>query len=120
MTDRLRIAQLANFVGPVSGGMKVAIDQLGKQYVQAGCDRILVVPGQHDHVEETENGIVVQVAAPKISKQYRMIATPWRALSVLDRFRPTSIEVSDKWTLTQAARWARRQRRMRFPDHPGE
>ena len=77
MTDRLRIAQLANFVGPVSGGMKVAIDQLGKQYVQAGCDRILVVPGQHDHVEETENGIVVQVAAPKISKQYRMIATPW-------------------------------------------
>lgn len=109
MTDRLRIAQLANFVGPVSGGMKVAIDQLGKQYVQAGCDRILVVPGQHDHVEETENGIVVQVAAPKISKQYRMIATPWRALSVLDRFRPTSIEVSDKWTLTQAASWARRR-----------
>ncbi|WP_130866838.1 glycosyltransferase [Acidipropionibacterium timonense] len=89
--------------------MKVAIDQLGRQYVAAGCDRILVIPGPHDLVEETDDGIVVQVAAPRISQQYRMIATPWRALDILDRFRPTSIEVSDKWTLTPAAAWARRR-----------
>lgn len=106
---RLRIAQLANFVGPVSGGMKVAIDQLGKGYVQAGHDRILVIPGPHDDISETENGIIVQVAAPRVSKEYRMIATPWRALRILDRFRPTSIESSDKWTLSPAAGWARRR-----------
>ncbi|AXE38163.1 glycosyltransferase [Acidipropionibacterium virtanenii] len=106
---RLRIAQLANFVGPVSGGMKVAIDHLGKGYVQAGHDRILVIPGAHDDVAETENGIIVQVAAPRVSKEYRMIATPWRALRILDRFRPTSIESSDKWTLSPAAGWARRR-----------
>lgn len=106
---RLRIAQLANFVGPVSGGMKVAIDQLGKGYVRAGHDRILVIPGAHDDVQETEDGIIVKVAAPRVSKEYRMIATPWRALDILERFGPTSIESSDKWTLSPAARWARRR-----------
>ncbi|CAI9406720.1 GDP-mannose-dependent alpha-(1-6)-phosphatidylinositol dimannoside mannosyltransferase [Aestuariimicrobium sp. T2.26MG-19.2B] len=108
-TDQLRIAQLANFVGPVSGGMKVAIDQLGKGYVAAGHERILVIPGQVDSEQEDEFGLVVRVRAPRISKDYRMIARPWRALDVLDRFRPTTIEVSDKWTLSPAARWARRR-----------
>jgi alpha-1,6-mannosyltransferase len=44
-----------------------------------------------------------------VSKEYRMIATPWRALRILDRFRPTSIESSDKWTLSPVAGWARRR-----------
>lgn len=105
----LRIAQLANFVGPVSGGMRVAIDALGKGYVEAGHERILVIPGEKDTTTETENGIIVQVRAPRISRDYRMIAAPWRALDVLDRFKPTSIESSDKWTLSPAGRWARRR-----------
>ena len=105
----LRIAQLANFVGPVSGGMRVAIDSLGKGYLDAGHERILVIPGEHDTITETENGVVCQVRSPRISRDYRMIATPWRALDVLDRFKPTSIEVSDKWTLSPAAGWARRR-----------
>lgn len=104
----LRIAQLANFVGPVSGGMRVAIDALGKGYLEAGHERILVIPGEKDSVTETDNGIVCQVRSPRISRDYRMIATPWRALDVLDRFNPTSIEVSDKWTLSPAGAWARR------------
>ena len=108
-TPRLRIAQLANFVGPVSGGMRVAIEELGKGYVAAGHERIMVIPGERDTVTETEHGTVVQVRAPKISKHYRMIATPWRALDVLDRFNPTSIEVSDKWTLSPAGKWARKR-----------
>ena len=105
----LRIAQLANFVGPVSGGMRVAIDSLGKGYLDAGHERILVIPGEHGTITETENGVVCQVRSPRISRDYRMIATPWRALDVLDRFKPTSIEVSDKWTLSPAAGWARRR-----------
>ena len=106
-SGRLRIAQLANFVGPVSGGMRVAIDELGKGYIAAGHDRILVIPGERDEVEDTDIGTVVRVRAPRISRDYRMIATPWDALRVLERFHPTSIEVSDKWTLSPAARWAR-------------
>lgn len=102
----MRIAQLANFVGPTSGGMKVVIETLGQGYVDAGHTRIFVAPGVRDQVTETEGGILVQVRAPQLTDQYRMIFQPWRVLDVLDRFRPTSIEVSDKWTLSPAARWA--------------
>ncbi len=103
----MRIAQLANFVGPTSGGMKVVIDQLGAGYVAAGHERIFVRPGPRDAVTETEQGIEVEVRAPRLTKQYRMIAKPWRALDVLDRFRPDVVEVSDKWTLSPVAKWAR-------------
>lgn len=106
---RLRIAQLANFVGPVSGGMRTAVDALGAGYVAAGAERIMVVPGRRDEVVETEVGIVVRVRAPRLIGGYRMIAQPWRALDVLEQFRPTSVEVSDKWTLSPVARWARRR-----------
>lgn len=105
----MRIAQLANFVGPTSGGMKVVIDTLGQGYVDAGHDRIFVSPGKRDEIVETDAGILVYVRAPKITEQYRMIFQPWRALDVLDRFQPTSIEVSDKWTLSPAGSWASRR-----------
>ena len=77
---RMRIAQLANFVGPTSGGMKVVIEQLGQSYVDAGHTRIFVFPGARDEVVESEAGILVSVRAPKVSEQYRMIFQPWRAL----------------------------------------
>lgn len=105
----MRIAQLANFVGPTSGGMKVVIEKLGEGYVEAGHERIFVSPGPRDEVVETDSGILVSVRAPKVTDQYRMIFKPWRALDVLDRFRPTTIEVSDKWTLSPAAGWASRR-----------
>lgn len=105
----MRIAQLANFVGPTTGGMKVVIEQLGEGYIRAGHERIFVLPGEADRITETEWGIAVQVRSPKISANYRMIATPWRALDVLDQFGPTSIEVSDKWTLSPASHWATRR-----------
>ena len=105
----MRIAQLANFIGPTSGGMRRAVDQLGAGYVAAGHERLLVIPGAKDAVTETENGIIVQVRGPRVTGGYRLIARPSSALAALDRFRPTSVEVSDKWTLTSVARWARRR-----------
>lgn len=105
----MRIAQLANFVGPTSGGMKVVIDKLAEGYVAAGHERIFVSPGARDEVRETDSGIHVHVRAPRLTPQYRMIFKPWRALDVLARFRPDSIEVSDKWTLSPAGRWASRR-----------
>ncbi len=105
----MRIAQLANFIGPTSGGMRRAVDQLGAGYVAAGHERLLVIPGERDTVTETENGIVVQVRGPRVTGGYRLIARPSSALAALDRFRPTSVEVSDKWTLTSVARWAKRR-----------
>lgn len=106
---QLRIAQLANFIGPTSGGLKVAVERLGRGYVAAGAERLLVIPGPRDRITETEHGTVVEIRAPKVSSTYRMIMQPWRAMRVLERFGPTSVESSDKWTLAGVGRWAARR-----------
>lgn len=105
----MRIAQLANFVGPASGGMKTAVETLGAGYTAAGVPRLLVVPGPRDLRTSTENGDVVQMRAPRVGGGYRLIVEPWRVGEVLERFAPTSVEVSDKATLWPVAHWARRR-----------
>ncbi|KAA1428398.1 glycosyltransferase [Nocardioides antri] len=104
----MRIAQLANFVGAASGGMKTALAELGRGYVDAGVDRLLVIPGPVDTVTETEHGTVAQLRAPHVGSGYRLIVEPWRLVDLLDRFAPTSIEWNDKLTLLPVAWWARR------------
>ncbi|WP_107704723.1 glycosyltransferase [Nocardioides allogilvus] len=104
----MRIAQLANFIGPASGGMKTAIHALGEGYVDAGCERLLVIPGPTDSRVSTHAGDVVQLRAPKVGGGYRLIVEPWRVTEVLESWRPTSVELSDKLTLLPVARWARR------------
>lgn len=104
----LRIAQLANFVGPASGGMKTVVEMLGLRYSAAGTARLLVTPGSRDRVLETDSGTHVQLRAPRVGGGYRLIVEPWRVSDVLERFRPTSVEISDKSTLLPVTRWARR------------
>ena len=104
----MRIAQLANFVGPASGGMRTALRALGAGYVDGGCRRLLVVPGPEDARTSTPAGDVVQLRAPRVGGGYRLIVEPWRVTEVLEQWAPTSIELSDKLTLLPVARWARR------------
>ncbi|WP_210439795.1 glycosyltransferase [Nocardioides xinjiangensis] len=104
----MRIAQLANFVGPASGGMRTALRALGPGYVDAGCRRLLVVPGPEDARTSTAAGDVVQLRAPRVGGGYRLIVEPWRVTEVLEEWGPTSVELSDKLTLLPVARWARR------------
>ena len=104
----MRIAQLANFVGPTSGGMRTALDALGRGYADAGVARLLVVPGPEDAATATPAGDVVQLRAPRVGGGYRLIVEPWRVTDVLRQFAPTSIEVSDKSTLLPVTAWARR------------
>lgn len=104
----MRIAQLANFIGPASGGMKTAVQALAEGYVAAGADRLLVVPGPTDARYRTELGDVVQLRAPRVGASYRLIVEPWRVIDALEEFGPTAIEVNDKSTLLPVTRWARR------------
>ena len=104
----VRIAQLANFIGPASGGMKTAVQALGEGYVAAGAERLLVIPGPYDARTSTPLGDVVQLRAPKVGGGYRLIVEPWRVIDVLESFGPTSVEVNDKTTLLPVTRWARR------------
>ena len=105
----MRIAQLANFVGPASGGMRVALEALARGYAERGVPRLLVVPGPTDARTTTDAGEVVQLRAPRVGGGYRLIVEPWRVVDVLERFAPTSVELSDKTTLLPVTRWARRQ-----------
>lgn len=105
----MRIAQLANFYGPASGGLRTAIDALGAGYVSAGHERILLVPGPADSWTEDEHGLTVRFRAPALpGGSYRVVPQTWRIRAVLHRLRPTNVEVSDKLTMLTAARWARR------------
>lgn len=104
----MRIAQLANFIGPASGGMKTAVQALAEGYVEAGVQRLLVVPGPTDARFSTELGDVVQLRAPRVGASYRLIVEPWRVIDALERFGPTAIEINDKSTLLPVTRWARR------------
>lgn len=105
----MRIAQLANFVGPTSGGMKTAVERIGRGYVEAGLSRLLVIPGAKDQRVATPWGDVVQVRAPHVGGGYRLIVEPWRVTDVLEEFAPTSLEISDKSTLVPLTGWARRR-----------
>jgi alpha-1,6-mannosyltransferase len=106
----VRIAQLANFYGPASGGLRTAVDALGRGYVEAGHERALLVPGPDDSWTEDERGITVTFKAPLLpGTSYRMVLQPWKVREALDRIRPTNVEVSDKTTMVAAARWARRR-----------
>jgi alpha-1,6-mannosyltransferase len=88
--------------------MRTALEHLGRGYVAAGAERLLVIPGPVDAILETDLGDVVQVRAPRVGGGYRLIVEPWRVTDVLEQWRPTSVEWSDKLTLLPVAWWAGR------------
>ncbi|GAA3241401.1 glycosyltransferase family 1 protein [Actinocorallia longicatena] len=99
--------QLANLYSPVSGGLRTAVDALGRGYAAAGHERVLVFPGKAFTRRDTEMGTVITVPGPSVAPGYRFVLDPRPVLRVLERVRPDVIEVSDKATLAVAARWAR-------------
>jgi alpha-1,6-mannosyltransferase len=103
----MRIVQLANFYTPTSGGLRTAVDTIGRGYLAAGHERFLVVPGRHAGQTVTDMGTVVTLPGVPVSGGYRMVTRPANVVRTLDRLAPDSVEVSDKATLVVAGDWAR-------------
>lgn len=103
----MRIVQLANFYGPTSGGLRTAVDTLGRGYLAAGHDRVLVVPGRYETISRTPSGLVITLRGLPVSGGYRMMMRPGAVTKLLDRLAPESVEVSDKATLLAVSTWAR-------------
>jgi alpha-1,6-mannosyltransferase len=103
----MKIVQLANFYGPTSGGLRVAVDTIGRGYQHAGHERVLVVPGQQRAVSRTDDGLVITLPGTPVSGGYRMLLRPSAVRRELDRLAPDSVEVSDKATLLAVSTWAR-------------
>lgn len=108
----LRIVRLANFVTPASGGLRTALRELGKGYRAAGHDPVLVVPGEHESDEETEQGRVLTLPGPVLpgSGGYRVLTDRRRVARLLEELAPDRLEVSDRTTLRWTGKWARRAR----------
>ncbi|MFF8377807.1 glycosyltransferase [Streptomyces sp. NPDC015661] len=108
----LRIVRLANFVTPTSGGLRTALDQLGRGYLAAGHEPVLVVPGDVASDHRTAQGRVVTLPGPVLpgTGGYRVLADRSRVRRLLDALAPDRIEVSDRTTLRWTGEWARRAR----------
>ncbi len=108
----LRIVRLANFVTPVSGGLRTALRQLGAGYLAAGHRPVLIVPGTRHTDEETEQGRVITVPGPLVpgSGGYRVLTDRPAVARVLASLRPDRLEVSDRTTLRWTGEWSRRHR----------
>ncbi|MFD6533766.1 glycosyltransferase [Streptomyces sp. NPDC060184] len=108
----LRIVRLANFVTPASGGLRTALDELGRGYREAGHDPVLVVPGAEDGDRRTPAGRVITLPGPVLpgSGGYRVLLGRRRLTALLEELRPDRLEVSDRTTLRWTGAWARRAR----------
>jgi len=104
----MRIAHLANFYGPTSGGLRTAMHALGAGYKELGHEMLLVVPGPQDVDEETPYGRRITVRSPLIpgSGGYRVILRTRHVRRLLAAFDPDVLEVSDRTTLRSLGAWA--------------
>ena len=105
----LRIVRLANFVTPVSGGLRTALRHLGAGYLEAGHRPVLIVPGPAADDRETEQGRVITLPGRRVPAMggYRVLLDRPAVADLLARLRPDRLEVSDRTTLRWTGRWAR-------------
>ncbi|MCZ7461529.1 glycosyltransferase [Streptomyces sp. WMMC940] len=108
----LRIVRLANFVTPSSGGLRTALHELGRGYLAAGHEPVLVIPGDTESDERTAQGRVVTVPGPELpgTGGYRVLAGRTRLRTLLEELAPDRLEVCDRTTLRWTGEWARRRR----------
>ena len=106
----MRIVRLANFVTPRSGGLRTALRELGRGYLAAGHEPVLIVPGEQATDEMTGQGRVITVPGPKIKiiGGYRIMLRRNTIRALLAQLQPDSLEVSDRTTLRWTGAWARR------------
>ncbi|RKE22893.1 glycosyltransferase [Streptomyces sp. TLI_171] len=109
MSGGLHIVRVANFVTPVSGGLRTALRHLGAGYLAAGHRPVLVVPGPVRSDEWTEQGRVITLPGPAVpgTGGYRILRDRRQVAAVLEELAPDRLEVSDRTTLRWTGAWAR-------------
>lgn len=104
----MRIAQVANFVTPNSGGLRTTLRHLAEGYATHGHETVQVLPGEHDQLVETPWGQQIFLRSPTIpGNSYRLLIEPARVRKALDRLQPHRVEVHDRTTLRGLGGWAR-------------
>ncbi|MEV6345122.1 glycosyltransferase [Actinoplanes sp. NPDC051851] len=104
------IVRVANFVHATSGGLRTALRELGRGYLAAGHQPVLIVPGARAGDEETPYGRVITLPGPVVPGMggYRVLLNRGAVGALLERLGPDRIEVHDRSTLRWLGNWARR------------
>jgi alpha-1,6-mannosyltransferase len=105
----VRIVQMANFVMPSSGGLRIALQALSDGYRRAGHDPVLIIPGDAWQDTSTDTHRLVTVPGVRVpgTGGYRVMLRRRRIAALLDQLQPDRLEVSDRFTLRWTAEWAR-------------
>jgi alpha-1,6-mannosyltransferase len=105
----MRIAHVANFYGPRSGGLRTTMHRLGFGYQQCGHEVLHIVPGAEFERVWTESGQRLTIPGRVLagSGGYRVIVNVARVRRLLEEFAPDALEVSDRFTLSSLGDWAR-------------
>jgi alpha-1,6-mannosyltransferase len=102
-----RIAQVANFVSPHSGGIRTVLGHLAAGYAAAGHEVLQIVPGATFRQTTHGWGELIELPGHVLpGTGYRLI-TSGSASGVLSAFRPDRLEVHDRATLRGLGGWAR-------------
>jgi alpha-1,6-mannosyltransferase len=103
----MRVAQLAGWYSPVSGGIRTVVHRLADGYAERGHTSVLVVPSEHDTVSAER----ITLSGPVLpgSGGYRVVIRPGVIGTALDRAAPDVVELHDKAWLPTVRRWADRR-----------
>lgn len=104
----MRIVQLVNLVTGQSGGIRTAVDQLGRGYATAGHERHVLLPGPERDCRAVPGGFAWTLPGTSVPRSggYRVLLDRRQVRRTLERLAPDVVEVSDRWTLTWVGRWA--------------
>ena len=107
----MRVVRIANFVTPVSGGVRTALAHLARDYRSRGIDPVLVIPGPRDARTTGPDGTVITLASPRLpGTSYHVLLDRDRVRRALRGLRPDAVEVHDRFTLAWVVPWLRRHR----------
>jgi alpha-1,6-mannosyltransferase len=104
----MRIVQIANFVGPTSGGLRTTLRHLAQGYARRGHEVVQIVPAKADDHVKHPWGTEIRLRGPALAGTgYRVLLEMRRIQRQLARARPDALEVHDRTTLRGLGLWAR-------------
>ena len=105
----MRIVDVSAFYSPLGGGVRTYVEAKLRAGPRLGHETIIVVPGQHDHVERRGPGAcLVHIASPTlpVDRRYRYFDDPRALHRTLDAWAPDHVEASSPWSsATMVGRW---------------